>query len=347
MIANRSSGNNAAPRWGKRHFVARLAAAGLVTLALTAAERFQGGLAVQPAQAASGTVNVFYAGSLVNLNENLIGPAFASGSGYTYQGKGAGSGAIANQIKGKIATPDVVEFADPAVNASLMGAANGNYVSWYFTYATSTLVIAFDPKSKFARDFIAVRKRKLPFYKALEQKGLRIGRTDPSIDPKGYRAIWMANLIQKVYHQKGFAAKLFGAAENPSQVFPEETLVARMLTGAVNAGVFYLSEVKDLGLPYISLPPKVNLGSTKYARLYASQHYTLPNGAKETGAPIQFTITIPTTVRNEAGAEAFVQFVLGKRVRAISAAHGLLPFKVTVGGNASMVPSSLGPYVGK
>src|SRR5690348_1916391 len=66
-----------------------------------------------PAEAASGTVNVFYAGSLVNLNENLIGPAFASALGYTYQGKSAGSAAIAAQIKGKIATPDVVEFADP------------------------------------------------------------------------------------------------------------------------------------------------------------------------------------------------------------------------------------------
>src|SRR5947209_16315708 len=78
-------------------------------------------LAAQPTGAAGGTVNVYYAGSLVNLNENLVGPAFATGSGYTYQGKSAGSGAIANQIKGKLATPDVVEFADPAVNSTLMG----------------------------------------------------------------------------------------------------------------------------------------------------------------------------------------------------------------------------------
>src|SRR4051812_33673633 len=96
-------------------------------------------VASSTAHADGGTVNVFYAGSLVNLNENLVGPAFSTGAGYTYAGKGAGSGAIANQIKGKIATPDVVEFADPAVNTTLMGDANGSYVSWYFTFGSTKL----------------------------------------------------------------------------------------------------------------------------------------------------------------------------------------------------------------
>lgn len=299
------------------------------------------------AHAASGTVSVFYAGSLVNLNENLVGPAFASASGYPYQGEGAGSGAIANQIKGRLATPDVVEFADPGVNATLMGAANGNYVTWYFRFATSQLVIGFDPKSNVARKFLLVQKHKLPFYRALQQKGLRIGRTDPNIDPKGYRAIWMANLAQKVYHLKGFERKLFGSPENASQVFPEQVLVARMLTGQVNAGIFYLSEVKDLGIPYISLPPQVNLGSTKYAKRYATQHFTTSTGQKVTGAPIEYTITIPRTVKNEAGAEAFVRFVLSPRVRAIAAMHGLLPLKTIVSGDRSTVPGTLTRLIGK
>jgi molybdate/tungstate transport system substrate-binding protein len=314
-----------------------------LALALAAASL----VASPAAHAAGGTVNVFYAGSLVNLNENLIGPAFAAGSGYTYQGKSAGSGAIANQIKGKLATPDVVEFADPAVNTTLMGEANGNYVSWYFAFATSQLVIGFDPKSTFAREFVEVRKHKLPFYRALQQKGLKIGRTDPNIDPKGYRAIWMANLTQKLYHLKGFARKLFGDAENPAQVFPEQTLVARMLTGQVNAGVFYLSEVKDLGIPYITLPGQVNFGSAKFAKQYATQHFTTAAGQTVTGAPIQYTITIPSTVQNPAAAEAFVRFVLSSRVRTIASAHGLLPIKTTVGGDRRAVPGPLGSLIGK
>lgn len=326
-----------------RLFFRHRSSRGLVALVLVAAVL---GFS-HPARAASGTLNVFYAGSLVNLNENLVGPAFAAGSGYTYQGKGAGSGAIANQIKGKLATPDVVEFADPAVNTTLEGAANGNYVSWYLTFATSQLVVGFDPKSKAAKAFVQVQTGKLPFYRALQQKGLRIGRTDPNIDPKGYRAIWMANLAQKIYKLRGFEQRLFGATDNAAQVFPEQTLVARILTGQVNAGIFYLSEVKDLGIPYITLPPQVNLGSAKYAKQYATQHFTTAAGQTITGAPIQYTITIPSTVKNEAAAEAFVRFVLSSRVRAISAAHGLLAIKTSVSGDRSAVPGALAGLIGK
>lgn len=302
---------------------------------------------VLPVRAAGGTVNVFYAGSLVNLNETLIGPAFSSATAYTYQGKSAGSLAIANQIKGKVATPDVVEFADPTVNDTLMGSANGNYVSWYFTYGRNELVIGFDARSRFAPAFRQVQKGKLPFYKALEQRGLRIGRTDPNLDPKGYRALFFAGLTQKVFHQKNFKQQVFGSDGNVSQVFPEEVLVARILTGQIDAGVFYLSEVKDLGIPYISLPGQVNLGLSRYSGLYATQSFVTSKGQKIVGAPIQYTITIPSTVQNRDGAEAFVRFVLGKRVRTISASHGLLPIKVKVSGQVSAVPASVSSFIGK
>ena len=302
---------------------------------------------VLPAHAAGGTVNVFYAGSLTSLNENLVGPAFASADGYTYQGKSAGSLAIANQIKGHVAAPDVVEFADPAVNATLTGPSNGNYVSWYFTYARSELVIGFDPRSKFAAAFRQVQDHRLPWYRALLQPGLRIGRTDPNIDPKGYRALFMAGLAQRVFHLRHFKRAVFGADLNPAQIFPEEVLVARMLTGQVGAGVFYLSEVRDLGIPYITLPPQVNLGDLKLRRLYATQNYTTDKGVRVVGAPILYTLTIPSTVKDMDGAQAFVRFVLSKRVRSVSARHGLLSLPVTASGDQAMVPSGLAGLIGK
>jgi molybdate/tungstate transport system substrate-binding protein len=227
-----------------------------------------------------------------------------------------------------------------------MGPSNGGYISWYFTFATTQLVIGFDPKSPATRDFRLVQKGKLPWYRALLQKGLRIGRTDPKLDPKGYRALWMARLAAKVFHLKHFQERLFGAAENADQVFPEQVLVARLLTGQVNAGVFYLSEVKDLGIPYITLPARINLGSQKHARLYATQSYTLPSGQKVTGAPIEYTISIPSTVRNPEGATAFVRFVLGSRVRALAKAHGLLPLHVRLTGSRAQVPAGLRSLVG-
>jgi ABC-type molybdate transport system substrate-binding protein len=105
--------------------------------------------------------------------------------------------------------------------------------------------------------------------------------------------------------------------------------------------------VKDLGIPYITLPARDNLGSAKYTKEYATQHFTTSTGQRVTGAPIQYTITIPSTVKNEAGAEAFVRFVLSSRVRAIAAAHGLLPIKTTVTGDRGAVPAGLTKLIGK
>jgi molybdate/tungstate transport system substrate-binding protein len=300
-----------------------------------------------PVRAAQGTINVFYAGSLTTLNENLVGPAFAVATGYTYQGKSAGSLAIANQIKGRVATPDVVEFADPTVNATLMGPTNGNYVSWYFTYARSELVVGFDPRSKFAQAFRQVQKHQLPWYRALLLHGLRLGRTDPNLDPKGYRALFMAGLAQRVYHLKNFKHAVFGADLNTAQIFPEEVLVARVLTGQIDAGIFYLSEVRDLGIPYLTLPAQINLGSSKLSKQYATQHFTTDQGLKITGAPILYTLTIPSTVKDVDGAQAFIRFVLGKRVRGASARHGLLSLPITATGDRSMVPAGLAGLIGK
>lgn len=304
-------------------------------------------LAASPTRAASGTVNVMYAASLANLNETLIGPAFATGTGYTYQGKAAGSLAIATQIKGRLATPDAIELADPRVNATLEGEANGNIVSWYFTFARTSLVIGYDPRGPRAAAFRAVRRHTLPWYRALLQPRLRLGRTDPNLDPKGYRALFMARLAGKEYHLKRFKQRVLGSDGNPAQVFPEEVLVSRMLTGQLDAAVFYLSEAKALGIPYIALPARINFGSLRYRRLYATQHFTTTQGVTITGAPIEFTITIPTTVRNEPGAEAFVRFVLSKRVRGIAARNGLLPVKTMVGGDRQAVPGSLVRFIGQ
>src|SRR5215469_15117513 len=120
-------------------------ATGVVILALL--------LVRAPVAKAAETVNVLYAGSLVNLMEHGIGPAFDKASGGTFQGFAGGSNKIANEIKGKLRQGDIFVSANPRVNDSLMGEANGNWVSWYVTFAQSPLVIGYSPTSKFAADF--------------------------------------------------------------------------------------------------------------------------------------------------------------------------------------------------
>jgi molybdate/tungstate transport system substrate-binding protein len=68
------------------------------------------------------------------------------------------------------------------VNDSLMGAANGDWVSWYITFAQSPLVIGYNATSKFAAEF-----KTKPWYQVLQEPGIRIGRTNPQFDRGQWR----------------------------------------------------------------------------------------------------------------------------------------------------------------
>lgn len=295
---------------------------------------------------AKGTVNVAYAGSLVNLMEHKLGPAFQQATGYTYQGKGAGSTALAHQIQGKLIAPDVFISASAAAYAPLEGGANGKLVSWYMSFATTQMVIGYSPKSTFASQLQAAASGSTPWYTVLETPGLRIGRTDPALDPKGVNTLLAMQLAETYYGQPGLAQKLLGAANNPAQIFPEEELVARLTSGQLDAGFFYLNEVKDAGLPYISLPAQINLGDPAQKAVYSQAHYTDARGNTQTGKPILYSVTIPATTKNPAGAAAFVQYLLGSGGQNILTADGIQPIAVIFSGDATTVPPALAQYAG-
>jgi len=295
-----------------------------------------------PTAAPKNKVSVAYAGSLVNLMEKKVGPAFTQATGYPYAGEGKGSSALANEIKGKLTFPDIFISASPAVNTTLMGAPNGNYVSWYAPFIRSSLVVGYNPSGKFAADFQAVASGSKSWYQVLEEPGIRIGRTDPALDPKGVRTIIMTELAEKYYNQPGLSSKILGAANNSSQIFPEEELVARLTSGQLDAGFFYLNEVTDASIPYVTLPAQINMGDPTLNSAYAKAAYTDPKtGVVTKGSAIVYTITVLNTSKNKAGAIAFVQYIFSSPGQAFFTNDGLSKVTPKVTGDVAAVPPQL------
>jgi molybdate/tungstate transport system substrate-binding protein len=225
----------------------------------------------------SGPVNVLYAGSLVDLMQKQVGPAFQTATGYSVSGISAGSKDLAAEIKGKVHQGDVFISASPKVNATLEGASGGNWVSWYGTFATSALVIGYNPKSKFASDL-----KTMPWYKAITEPGLKLGFTDPATDPKGVLAV--EAMTDTAKSQNLPALKALSA--NKSDIFPEETLVGRLQSGQLDAGFFYAAEADASNIPTVPLTgTDFNAG---------------------------YTITVLNRGPNKAAGEAFVEYFLGK-----------------------------------
>ncbi len=255
----------------------------------------------------SGPVNVLYAGSLVNLMEKQIGPAFQTATGYNVVGFSGGSDALATQIKGKIHAGDVFISASPTVTKSLAGAAGGNWVSWYATFATSGLVLGYNPSSKFASDLKAK-----PWYQGITEPGILVGRTDPTTDPKGKLAVEALQQAAATNHLPALAT----AATSTANVFPEETLVGRLQAGQLDAGFFYTSEAKAAGIPTVPL----------------------------TGTDLKatYTVTVLNNAPDPAGAAAFVEYLLGSTGQSTLSGDGFtLTSPPTIGGTASDVPSGI------
>src|SRR6201996_4179769 len=261
--------------------------------------------------AADDTVDVLYAGSLVNVMERSVGPAFEKETGLHFLGYAAGSNKIANEIRGKLRRGDVFISASPKVNTSLMGAANGDHVTWYVNFAESPLMIGYNPQSKFAAQFKSKR-----WDEVLQEPGIRIGRTDPKLDPKGAFTVEMMTKAATLYHQPDLVEKTLGAPDNPEQVLPEETLVGRLQSGPLDAGFFYSTETSDLKIPAIQPAPE----------LHAQDSYTL---------------TILSDAPNRDGASSFVDFLMSAKGRELLKQHGVDVVKPTVVGNVQSIPPSV------
>jgi molybdate/tungstate transport system substrate-binding protein len=75
------------------------------------------------------TVTVLYAGSLIDLMERSIGPAFKQQSGDVFRGHAGGSQELAKLIREKALRGDIFISADPKVNSLLSGPTNGDPVN--------------------------------------------------------------------------------------------------------------------------------------------------------------------------------------------------------------------------
>ena len=258
--------------------------------------------------AEKGSVSVLYAGSLEALMNDHIGPAFQKATGYTFTGYPAGSKDLASEIKGRVRVGDVFISASPKVDATLEGSANGGWVSWFAPFATTRLVLGYNPSSSYAQAL-----RSGPWYRVIAKPGFRLGFTDPKLDPKGVLAVAALQETARTFHEPA----LNRIASDQSDLFPEQDLVGRLQAGQLDAGFFYTVEASAAHIATVPINP-VDENAT-------------------------YTITVLRHAPNAKGAAAFVKFLLSGQGQSLLRSAGLsLQAPKAVG---SGVPASLSSAV--
>jgi molybdate/tungstate transport system substrate-binding protein len=122
------------------------------------------------------------------------------------------------------------------------------------------------------------------------------------------------------------AQTIAGPAMNPAQVFAEPSLLARLQEGQIDATLGYKSAVVSQHLPFIALPPEINVSDPAYQKdWYSRAKLTLTiNGKEKTvhPTPLVYYAAVLKNAKHPKEAEAFVKFLTSPQGQALFAKYG-------------------------
>jgi molybdate/tungstate transport system substrate-binding protein len=216
-------------------------------------------------------VSLLVAGSLQRTADRLAGrvdPAL--------QTEAHGSVTAARLVAEGKRDPDLIALADTDLFSAPLSA------DWHAAFATNALVVAYDGESAGGRR-VAEADR---WFEPVIDGAATLGRTDPDLDPLGYRTLFALDLAKEYYDRPGLA----GAVIEPDQIYPETSLLGRFETGEVDAAVVYRNMAVERGYDYLDLPAALDLGDPGRDEHYRTATYTLPDGQVVRGEHIAYGV---------------------------------------------------------
>ena len=277
-------------------------------------------------------VIVFHAGSLSVPFADIEKAFEQKYPQYDVTREASGSRAAARKITDIKKPADVMASADYKVIDNLM---IPNDAKFNAQFATNEMAIAFTEKAKYADQITADNWPEI-----FLMEGVKVGHSDPNMDPCGYRSMLVTKLAEDYYRIPGLFDKLFGYGDSYQNgeedrakviVRPKET----DLLGLIEAGMYdylyiYKSVAEQHNLKYLTLPEEVSLKSAKFADQYKNATFQI-NGKKpgewitKKGGPMVYGITVAENDScpvNKKGAVLFTKFVLSEQGQAIMNKNG-------------------------
>lgn len=268
-------------------------------------------------------LRVAYAGSMGVVMDNAAGPAFAKAHQATYQGIGQGSYALAHLLAAHQLQADVFVTITPGPVQVLKQAG---LVTSSTPVASTQMVVIYSPQSRFAHDLDAASHGDKKWYDVLSEPGLRLGRTDPAVDPQGANVLLALQLASDYYHKPDLPKAIAGLPQNPEQIFTEPSLMSRLEAGQIDATIGYLSAAQSHRLPTIALPDEINLGNPDMqASWYDRASVILANGKTLHVQPLVFYASVLTNAKQPALAREFVSYLQSAQGQALFREHGYSP----------------------
>lgn len=217
------------------------------------------------------------AGSLNNALENGLRPRSTT----TLRIEARGSTEVARLIAAGQKDPDIVSVADTTLFDSLLDP------DWFAEFATNAIVIAYNPETEGGRRVATANTDE--WYRPLLNGEVSLGRTDPDLDPLGYRTLFMLELATDYYP---IDTELRNAIPKQEQLYPETQLVSQFEIGAIDTAITYRNMAVERGYEYVDLPVEIDLSDPEHSDRYSTTTYELADGTVVSGGPISYGSTI-------------------------------------------------------
>jgi len=218
----------------------------------------------------------------------------------------AGSRECARKIADLHKPCDLIASADYTVIDMLL---IPEYADWNIKFTGNEMVIAFGPDSYRAGEINVDN-----WHSILLEDAVAFGRSDPNLDPCGYRSVFTIKLAEKFYNRPGLATKML--AKDRKYIRPKEVdFLALLEVGEIDFMFTYRSVAEQHKLKYITLPDEINLKKTEFADFYKNATVRLAGKRPDTfvtitAAPIVYGISIPKNAPNRKLALSFLTFLL-------------------------------------
>jgi molybdate/tungstate transport system substrate-binding protein len=262
---------------------------------------------------------VFNAGSLARPLRAAL-DTFARREGVIVEQESAGSLESARKLTelGKI--PDLIALADAEVFPRYLMPA---HVDSVVRFARNRMVVAYTDRSAHAAEISGASWAEI-----LTRADVEVGRSDPELDPNGYRTLMVWQLAERSLRAPGLAGRL-AARASPRNVRPKEA----DLVGLLQAGEFdfiwsYESMAKATGLRWVRLGDSVDLSNAALAGHYAQAEVTVRGASggaqvRFRGEPIIYAFAVPIAAPHRALGERFAAFLQSAEGREILRREGL------------------------
>lgn len=235
----------------------------------------------------------------------------------TVKAEASGSRSCARKISDLKRNCDVMGSADYKVVDSLLVS---EYADFNIKFALNEMVIAYTDESLYSDVFTGDN-----WYDILLRDKVAVGRSDPDLDPCGYRTLIVFQLAEIHFNKAGLAKDLESKDDN---IRPKETdLLVLLEAGEIDYLFIYRSVAVQHGLNFITLADEINLKSEDHSDFYKTASVTL-SGKRSAdtiiriGEPMVYSVTMPKSAQNHEAALNWIALLLSPKGQSIMERNG-------------------------